>query len=139
MRLSEAIRLGSLLKPQNLDGYFRNEGQSCALGSAADALGVPMHPELDWTFGYHALENEFPFLSDAARCPACNAVQALWRRLRDKEYDLGDVIVHLNDDHKWSRKRISDWVATVEPHGEAQSSDAVDPTVRHTEERATRV
>lgn len=118
MRLSEAIRLGSMLKPQDLVG-FRRGGRSCALGAACDALGVPVHHEDDFAFGLHALNTEFPQLTLPARCPACSALRGLWRRWRDEEYDLGDVIIHLNDDHKWTRERISDWLATIERRAEA--------------------
>lgn len=114
LRLSEAIRLGSMLKPQDHE-YFRSyEGYSCALGAAADALGVPDRGENDWDFGYHALVCEYPHLAAEARCPACSRLRGAWRRWREHEYDLGDVITHLNDDHQWSRERIADWVATFE-------------------------
>ncbi len=25
------------------------------------------------------------------------------------------MVIHLNDDHRWTREQIADWVATVEP------------------------
>lgn len=114
MKLSEAIRLGSLLVPQCHGSLWDDEHRlSCALGAACDALGIK---ECD-TAGaeLHALNVEFPFLEAEAHCPACNVIAGKWRRFREKEYDTGDVIVHLNDDHKWSRRRIADWVQTIEP------------------------
>lgn len=38
MQLSEAIRLGAMLKPQIRCGFFDGQG-TCAVGAAADAIG----------------------------------------------------------------------------------------------------
>lgn len=38
MRLSEAIRLGAMLKPQGFGSYFRH-GATCAMGAAIEAVG----------------------------------------------------------------------------------------------------
>jgi len=38
MRLSDAIRLGAMLKPQAYGG-FHFEGRTCAMGAALDACG----------------------------------------------------------------------------------------------------
>lgn len=40
MKLSEAIRLGSMLKPQGR-GHLLFEDKTCALGAACEADGVP--------------------------------------------------------------------------------------------------
>lgn len=41
MRLSEAIRLGAMMKPQSAQAYYNHEtGGTCALGAALDAIGV---------------------------------------------------------------------------------------------------
>lgn len=112
MRLSEAIRLGAMLKPQHYK-YLRSGGKSCALGAACDAVGIKQEGDADVSM--HALFVEFQFLHAKANCPACYAALGVWRRLRGHEYDVEDVIIHLNDDHKWTRERIADWVATVEP------------------------
>lgn len=125
MRLSESIRLGSMLKPQDYE-YFRGD-RTCALGAACDALGIPEDKDYDYMVSsrdYHKLTNEYPHLHRAARCPACLPIQGFWRRLRRHEYDLGDVVVHLNDDHQWTRERIADWVATVEPSSDSGEADA---------------
>lgn len=115
MRLSEAIRLGSMLKPKT-EGSLWKAGKSCALGAACDALGIRQGNDDD--FSTHALGVEFPYLYAAVRCPACRSVQGVWRRLFNEEYDVEDVIIHLNDDHKWTRQRIADWVATIEPQND---------------------
>ncbi len=39
MRLSEAIRLGAMLKPQGFNGWT-DEDRTCALAAAGEAAGV---------------------------------------------------------------------------------------------------
>jgi hypothetical protein len=112
MKLSEAIRLGSMLKPQGDGVLFDEGGGSCALGAACDALGVERHDQS--RFMVHALEVEWPMLLKAAKCPACSFIKGIIRRWREEEFDLEDVIIHLNDDHGWTRQRIADWIATME-------------------------
>jgi hypothetical protein len=93
MKLSEAIRLGALLHPQ-LFGAFnlieRETGhilRTCAIGAASAA-------------GYDTtrLGN-----SSVTQCPAC--------QLRG---GVAGIIAHLNDDHRWTRERIADWVEMCE-------------------------
>ncbi len=104
MRLSEAIRLGAVLKPQAF-GAIREEGRSCALGAACDALGIRHE---------NALPTQYPELHRSVKCPGCGSLKGVWRRLRGYEFDLEDVIVHLNDDHRWERERIADFVRKIE-------------------------
>jgi hypothetical protein len=111
VRLSEAIRLGAMLRPQGYDG-LRQGGKSCALGAALDACGIAEHDDPD--FDYHRLRQLFPLLNREAHCPACSRPTGWWRRWRGKEYDVEDVVVHLNDDHEWKRERIAEWVVTQE-------------------------
>jgi hypothetical protein len=115
MRLSEAIRLGSMLKPQ---GRYELVGEveaprgllnlrpsvlfTCALGAAADAIGVPLFD--DTLDPEDKLDETWPFLQSSGTCPAC---QHPYKR-------TGSVVAHLNDDHGWTREAIADWVATIE-------------------------
>lgn len=98
MQLSEAIRLGAMLKPQGFDAW--TPGHSCALQAAADAVGIGQEDNLM----YVEARRRWPFLNEMQTCPACNgpedALVTLW---------------HLNDQHHWTRERIADWVATIEP------------------------
>lgn len=95
MKLSEAILLGSTLRPQCRGELFRNGG-SCAFGAAAEALG---QQDID----SRAL---WPWLDLPLTCPVCGETEG-----------IGAAIVssHLNDSHFWTRERIAEWVATVEP------------------------
>lgn len=118
MRLSHAIRLGAMLKPQGF-GDLRVEGElrpgdvlglrseitTCALGAAADAVGG-----LDFADDDNIVEC-WPWLAQpAVRCPGCPS----WARAHTGTHDLFDVITDLNDEHCWTREQIADWVEGVE-------------------------
>jgi hypothetical protein len=98
--LAEAILTGARRRPvQSFGSYFGPEGGSCALGAAFE--GVYLLPEdahdamprrLDRFF--HCLENT------SRRCPAgCK-----------KQIPIGALIVHLNDDHHWTREQVAAWL-----------------------------
>lgn len=95
MKLSEAIRLGSMLRPQAFGGLFVANG-SCALGAAEEAAGGR------WMLLW--LDHPSMF----APCPDCQ------RQIKGLGMDM-PTIAHLNDSHSWTRERIADWVATIEP------------------------
>lgn len=108
MRLSEAIRLGAMLKPQAFGDLWRDGGRtSCALGAAYEALGFG--PGSDVEDNEHVPRGIRDFLEEPSACPVCK-----------RENRIGLTVTHLNDAHKWTRERIADWVATVEP---AEPSD----------------
>ena len=109
MRLSEAIRLGAMLKPQGF-GYqsidWMRVPATCAYGAALEAVGEVQSVQLQESI----LTKHWPWLKDAGvLCPAkgcvgsCIYVQGMY------------VVWHLNDIHRWTRERIADYVATVEP------------------------
>lgn len=100
MRLSDAIRAGARLRPQAF-GAYRDDGGSCALGAAWEALclaeGRPVDPCPNlrpWAAPLEALMH--------VPCPACGY----------RHYE--NQITHLNDRHRWTREAIADWVATQE-------------------------
>ena len=124
MKLSEAIRLGAMMKPQAFGDYFRGgirkrwqrilnflglysaQESSCAWGAA-----------LEGGFGYLDSEDdvvypdEYNWLSESIiRCPACHIGQSTFY-----------LIVHLNDDHRWTRERIADWVESIENAQQSES------------------
>lgn len=95
MRLSEAIRLGAMLKPQGFGVLRDASGATCALGAALDAIG---HGE-----NYTAAYIEFPI---------CRA--SLIHPVRGGASIGMYVLMTLNDDHRWTREQIADWVQTIE-------------------------
>ncbi len=120
--LSEAIRLGSMLRQQAFGEYTRvpvvklmgqdieiSEGLStCAISAALEAVGAPL--DEDWQFD----RTIFHELALAASCPECGACEDGWC--------LDDVIPHLNDDHRWTREAIAGWVESIIPVREEVSA-----------------
>jgi hypothetical protein len=135
MKLSEAIRLGSMIGPQAYGarrktvkrgflGLFGPKVEAfCAMGAAYAAVGAstvtrPARPgelagaERGGISRYQGGELVtfitcpwYTFLERITPCPACS---------RD-EMELDRLIAHLNDKHKWTRERIADFVETLEP------------------------
>jgi hypothetical protein len=105
LQLSEAIRLGAMLRPQGLGAYLR-DGKSCALGAALEAVGtVPSQLEsAGTTLG--EIIHRWSVAAVGARCPRCRGSYYVMT--------VVEAIVHLNDHHHWSREEIADWVATYE-------------------------
>ncbi len=99
MKLSEAIRLGAMLRPQAFHTEYDDEG-SCAIGAAFEAVGLRSFLEAGlkddqdpWVWSNHTF----------ARCPACN-----------KRDEVTSLIQELNDGHRWTREAIADWVEIIE-------------------------
>jgi hypothetical protein len=113
MTLSQAIRLGSMLKPHGR-GFYQTLGGSCALGAGLDAIGIAA--EIQNTLPDKTLNALFPVCARAARCPVpyCD----------DSAKNVGDVIPHLNDDHDWTREQIAAWVETIEAKQAATNEPA---------------
>lgn len=119
MRLSEAIRLGSLLRGQAFCEYMTvlEPVRSCALGAALEAMGV------DGLTGSREVQRIWPWTVDVCRyvgnCPVCLElkIQHGWPVL--------SIITHLNDKHQWTREAIADWVEAIEPKEAGPDRDRV--------------
>src|SRR6266566_4660138 len=98
MRLSEAILLGSTIGPQAFGHFFLNDG-TCAMGAAALAVGGHAG-ETFLMFEQHWKWTE----EIEAECPACGV-----------SGKIISVIPHLNDIEEWTRERIAEWIAKIEP------------------------
>jgi hypothetical protein len=128
MRLSEAMRLGSMLRPQGFGRVLTHDGKSCALGAAYDAIGE-LRPSGLMFKEIALIRDAWPVLhQEAIQCPAC----AKTPRMDDGTFSGN--ITHLNDDHRWTREQIADWVETLESARQpadalATSADAVAGTV----------
>jgi hypothetical protein len=102
MRLSDAIRLGAMIRPQAFFGLFK-DGGSCALGAALEAI---RGDEADMEGFLHQFSDTAAI--GVVLCPGCEPGR--------RQYGpLDAVVAHLNDFHRWSRERIADWVASCEP------------------------
>ena len=97
--LADAIMTGVSRRPvQSFGEYFGDNGGSDALGAAYEGIFLlprdvrGFHPRV-WRL--------FDFLeSRARRCPGpCH-----------KFLPIAALMVHLNDDHQWTREQIAEWV-----------------------------
>ena len=106
MKLSEAIRLGAMLRPQGY-GYLFAYGKTCALGAAAEAIGI--YRECAEAICIHD-----PVAAD-------RSLRAVWPMLESVVFDerlgrmpLRGAIMIRNDSREWTRERIADWVEQFE-------------------------
>jgi hypothetical protein len=110
--LAEAIRAGARRRREQMFGaYFEGTDRSDALGSAyegiyrlpADATGI--RPKGIYKF--------FNCLDDSLRrCPEPGC---------GKQHLLDTLIIHLNDDHQWSRERIAAYIEGELDQAESQA------------------
>ena len=110
MRLSEAILLGSVGTGQAFGKLKDEQGNTCAYGSALAAEGIQVTIyrafeiliiiplEWNWAFCTHT------------HCP----VEGCTFDFHNCTRPYIDVVIRLNDHHKWSRPRIAEWVAQEE-------------------------
>jgi hypothetical protein len=148
MRLSEAIRLGAMLRPQcrgdlaktfrtGLLGLFGPKVTgSCALGAAFEAAECLVERRIvqgspairgSTTNGEHIANvvkipaEWYAIMYSSISCPECSTVEVGFR-----------LIPHLNDDHDWTRERIADFVQAFElpvPKDGADAALAASPEV----------
>lgn len=103
MELSEAIRVGAKLRPrQAFYEWFDKSGGSCVLGAAMEAVGVARFPD---TYAYHGkCPDSWKWTTREGQCPACE----------EERDQIQSLLRHLNNDHRWTRERIADWVESEE-------------------------
>lgn len=111
MKLSEAIRLGSMASDQ-VSGEFWQDGRTCAQGAALLAIGRLETTVMNKNHGH--IREAWPWIRTTwAPCPV-----ALCPGHRNVSC-VQVLIPHLNNDlpwgHGWSRESIADWIATLEP------------------------
>jgi hypothetical protein len=102
--LADAILLGAKRRPVQAFGeYYRGQRSSCALGAAYE--GIYRLPEAAGGLRPMRLDRFFDCLEGVIRrCP-----EGCMKRL-----PIGWLIVHLNDQHHWTREQIAEWVANPE-------------------------
>lgn len=100
MKLSEAIREGAKIRQQGFGKLFDTDQEmniicTCALGAAWEGAGNP------YLYGCstEGLKKQFPCLNDVVQSPDSLKTQPL----------LG-IIINLNDDEKWTREQIANFV-----------------------------
>ena len=104
--LAKFIRAGMQRRPEQAYGdYYKGKYASCALGAAYEGMyRLPTNAEgqrptkdLEWFFD--CLEGT------VRRCPGGDGCK--------KTLSLAAILVHLNDDHKWSREQIATWLDSL--------------------------
>jgi hypothetical protein len=110
MKLSDAIRKGSKLNPQGFGTLkFSMDGRTCALGAALDGIEYAFDPS---ALHMKAIRKSWPEVMNKAVCPC--------HKEKPKKFpdcgvpdSLSHIIVHLNDDHKWTREAIAEWIDSL--------------------------
>lgn len=97
--LAEVMRDGLRHRPDQAFGaYFEGTHASCALGATWEGM-YRLPADVSGSRLPH-LERLFDCLDTLRSCPAgCR-----------KTVNLAAMIVHLNDDHRWTREQIADWL-----------------------------
>lgn len=99
--LANFIRAGARRGPQCFGSYFDEQGGSCALGAVYE--GVYHLPRNHGKLIPDHLERLFRCLDEMTkRCPDNHGCT--------KRLPLASMIVHLNDDHRWTREQIAEWL-----------------------------
>ena len=115
MRLSDAIRLGAMMKPQAF-GHLHDPltKGTCALGAAHDAMGLLRLTSAGYCKAVPEVW-EAAFDTVIVGCPEC--------RMHHRKVM---ILTHLNDDHRWTRERIADWAEAIENAQEAAKPEQVE-------------
>ena len=104
--LAAAIRRGARRRPsQSFGCYYEGQDASCALGAAYEGM-------------YRLTRGARPVVSrDLFRLFDCldYTIRPCPVGCR-KRIPLAALIVHLNDDHLWSRERIAAWLGQLNSH-----------------------
>ncbi|MEW6323736.1 MAG: hypothetical protein AB1635_21905 [Acidobacteriota bacterium] len=103
--LASFIRAGAERRPDQAFGdYFRGQRASCALGAAYEGMyrlpreASGLHPTKDLEWFFDCLEGT------VRACPHAGC---------RKRLVLAAIIVHLNDEHRWSREQIATWLESM--------------------------
>lgn len=99
---SEAIREGAKLHPQGFKKFYE-DGRTCAFGAGMQAVAS------DELFAHFSIcYDTYPYLNADDVTRSCPGGCGLFLDT------LAVAIFHLNDDHRWSREQIADWLSEEE-------------------------
>ena len=107
MKLSAAIRIGSMTTKQIRGLSTDGKNGRCALGAAIEATGASVHPAAWYTQSVH--------LFSIALKPVINPETNIWTT-------VVSAVWSLNDFNQWPRERIADWVERIENEVEAEEA-----------------
>ena len=97
LTISEAIEIGSKMGPQMFGQLRGPNNASCVVGAIRLAINYPnlygVSVDATWPYYYKLVKTTV--------CPVCRKTS--------------NILVHLNDDHRWSREAIAMFISTIEP------------------------
>ena len=99
LKLSEAIRLGSISRQQAFGQYERADGSVCGIGAAFVGFGEPPS-SMGGKLHHHVL---MKLLATAMKMPDCDI-----NGCSHPSSSVGDYIIHQNDLHHLPRNKIAD-------------------------------
>lgn len=103
MKLSQAIRIGARSCPQAFLAWTRGY-DGCALTAAMIGGGLitvaGLNDDSCVAIGMFQIDHKFPDLLKHALCPSCAS----------PDVSVKDIIMHMNDLHRYTRERIAGWV-----------------------------
>lgn len=120
---SEAIREGIKRRPKQ--AYFKMidfEGGSCVLGAGAEATlerALPPGgiPNSEWAAYCPTFRALYGYLATVA-VPPCGCAEIEGAEdsygVRSTRHNLMNIMVHLNNEHRWTREAIADWLESEE-------------------------
>lgn len=117
--LHEAITLGSLRRPGSNGSWGEHDGDynyltTCALLAALDGAGLLERAvKCVRAGGAILLSSAFPLLEAEVTCPVCGIVSVVGV-FPPANRQLAAMIVHVTDDHGWTRPQIAEWVKGIE-------------------------
>lgn len=113
MRLSEAIRIGATMRPAQAFcvTFDRARNATCALGAAAEAVGILDTTVPNGYTGPAPLEWR-KLVIRRTKCPACD----------ETFQQLDTCIIHLNNEERWTREQIAVFVEAREHRLKAQEA-----------------
>jgi hypothetical protein len=85
-----------------------DRGGSCAMGAACLAAGfISKESSLKY---YSGVMVAWPWMDRTISCPSCGCEF----RTSLGATGVWSAVVHLNNNHRWLREQIADWVETIE-------------------------
>jgi hypothetical protein len=114
VKLFEAITEGAKLRPQAFGMYFtgntRSDACSCVIGSVYEVT-FP-----DCSLSHDAVVNQFENLAKHYPLLRSEEKHFCLECAGDKSFqdNLTNLLIHLNDEHKWTREQIAEFVRRFE-------------------------
>lgn len=120
----EAVSMGLVtaqLTPEEQFDVWLNQANSLKQGNTGFIYDKPGWSPTGWTaegaiqsgpdvgsIVQRNLKKLFPALSETVKCPKCATLDKSCSRTLDR------MIIHLNDEHNWTREQVADWLESLD-------------------------